>query len=387
MLIRRAIPQSDFVFSSEDFNAGELVTHAQSCTWLLGWSDLGSALLTKVDPHSALAATVLGVTPEEFAKHKKERKFKDARQASKPFNFGRPAGMGAAKIVGTQRKQGPDTPCPNGPSMIEDGGKLVPGYKGLRFCILMDGAERCGVQKTTVWGKREQRIAPTCVRCLECADRLNQFWLKQWSENQPYFDLISSIVEEGQTIHPEALERWPWLKDFFQPWQQLAPGEIMQHVTGRIRRASGAESPFCTLANGFFQAFLADIAKEAHRYCTMECYDRTFRVPEFLFENSLKSEFAGGESPLYGSRIPAFAHDELIGEHPRSVGHEAATRISEVMRDVMRWRCPDLAPAAKAEPTLMNEWSKGAEKVVHRGRLVPWFQGHNEKTCSECQAA
>jgi hypothetical protein len=383
VLIYRAVPQSDFIFSSEDFRAGELVTHSQSCIWLVGYSDLGRALLSfgpdgkPVDAHGALAATVLGISYEEFLKQAKDpatkKRCKDARQASKPPNFGFPGGMGPVKLVLQQREQGPDTPCPNGPSTIKDGDKDVPGYKGLRFCILMDGAPHCGVRANGEPGKtneyNDKPIPPTCIHCIECAVRLKAIWKRQWSESGPYFDYVNECCKKGMLITPHALERWPWLKEWYKPWQQLAPGEIMQHVTGRIR--GGLADDYCAACNGFFQGLLADIAKEAHRQCVRECYDRTYRVPAFLHENSLQSEFAGGESPLFGSRIPVFQHDELIGEHPRSVASEGALRISEVMRDKLRYRCPDLADAAAAEPTLMEKWFKGAEITWQHGLLLP----------------
>ena len=402
MKIRRAIANSCSVLSSQDFRAGELITHAQSCLWLVGKSELAKVLLTKdstgkyMDPHSDLAAFVLGVPYEEFIKRKKEKRFSDMRQASKPENFGKPGGMGDPKLVQQQRKQGPDTPCDNGPVLVKNAdGDLVPGYKGLRFCILMDGAERCGVHpdgrpnRVTQWGKRDYRFAPTCAHCLDCASRLGAFWKKRWTEADPYFNLISDIVKNGMVISEESLERWPHLKDWFTPWQRLEPATIMQHVSGRLRRAGSDDeekSPFCTLANGFFQGLLADIAKHAHRIITRECYVRTI-VPDMLFPNSKRSQFAGMESPLFGSRIPVFQHDEVIGEHPASIAHEAATRIAEIMRDVMRWYCPDLAEAAEAEETLMLKWLKGAEKVVHGGRIVPWEPDHNPKKCEQCRAA
>lgn len=402
MLILRPIPHSDFVLSSEDFRAGELVTHAQSCLWLVKKSELARVLLTRdstgsfMDPHSDLAAFVLGIPYEEFiARRKAEKRLANMRQASKPDNFGRPGGAGDSTIALQQRKQGPDTPCENGPVMIKnDDGDLVPGYKGLRFCILMDGADRCGEHpdgtpnRVRQWGRSDKRFAPTCAHCLDCVTRLGAFGKKKWIERQPYFDLISNIVKKGMVITEEDLERWPHLKDWYRPWQQLEPATIMQHVSGRLRRASSGDedSPFCTLANGFFQGLLADIAKHAHRIISRECYDGSIRVPEMLFPNSIRSVYAGMQSPLYGSHNPVFQHDEVIVEHPRSIAHEAAMRISEIMRDVMRWYCPDLADAAEAEPTLMEKWFKGAEKVVHNDRLVPWTPEHKPKKCGECKA-
>lgn len=359
-----------FIFSSEDFKSGELYTHGQSCIWICGHSDLANALLKDIDPHSALAATVLGVSYEEFIKRKKEPAFKNARQAAKPFTFGKPGGMGSSKLVLQQRKQGPDTPCAGGPAMIDDGsGNKVPGYKGLRFCILMDGAAACGIERVTKWGKRGQDIPPTCRHCLECADRLGNKWLTQWSENEKYFSYINDCVEHGQLITESHLELWPHLRDWFAPNVRLAPGEVMQHVSGRVR--GGVD--FCSAANGFFQGLLSDISKAALRRVAHECWDRTVRVPAFAHPNSRASAYAGGPSPLFGSYFIGFFHDELFLEHPESVAHDGATRVSEIMAEEMAWYCPDVAATCGAEPTLMRMWNKAAEKIVDsNGRLIPW---------------
>lgn len=378
-----------FVLASVDYDSGELVTHAQSCIWLVGYSRLAEALKKKLKPHNALGATMIGLTYEEFDKRMKgedlvQKLFcKNARQAAKPPNFGYPGGMGAVKLVLQQRKQGPDTPHPSGPQMIEDdAGNPVRGYKGLRFCLLMDNAEACGIRKLREWKGR--RIPPTCAACIQCAVRLKEIWLKQWPENKKYFDIVQDCVQNGMYIDGDALRRWPHLAEVFRPNSRLAPGEIMQHVSGRIRQVatSDTESPFCSAANGFFQGLLGDLAKSAVRRISRECYDRSYRVPDFAHENSRKSRYGGGQSPLYGSHLIVFQHDEIIPELIEDQAHDAAMRLSEVMIEEMMWYCPDLAPAAKAPPALMRKWYKGAEpKYAISGKdepanendkLVPW---------------
>jgi hypothetical protein len=375
----------DYVLSSEDFRAGELVTGAQSSKWLVGFSDLGDVLLGSdkdglpLDPHSQLAARVLGLPYEDFARNRKKKRFSDVRGASKPFMFGKPGGMGDATIVVTQRRQGPDTPHPTGPILIEDDqGEMVPGYKGLRFCLLMGGEDPCGSTKVFEWHDRP--CPPACLACLERAGELGQHWRSTFREYPPYFRVISSCVENGQVITREMLARWPHLDQYFTAEQRLAPGEIMQHVTGRIRGGL----TFCDAANGFFQGLLADIAKDAYWRVTKECYDRTLRVPDMMHPNSLRSKYAGAPSPLFRSRSIGFFHDELLNEHPRAVASDAAQRVSEIMRDVMRWYCPDYADAAEAEPTLMEAWDKRATKIVHNGVVQVWTPDHDPKACTAC---
>lgn len=374
-----------WVFSSEDYEAGELVTHAQSCLWICGESKLAEALIGGLKVHNLLGASMIGMAYEEFQKRVKEQTCKDARQAAKPGNFGFPGGMGPVKMVLQQRKQGPDTPHPSGPHMVKDeDGRLVPGYKGLRFCLLMDGAPRCGEVMVHSWppkstsgrGREPQPIAPTCERCIKCAMRLKETWIKQWPENEEYFRYINDCCENGQLITDMHLEMWPHLAPFFVPNKRLGPGEIMQHVSGRIR--GGVD--YCSAANGFFQGLLADLAKSALRRISRECYDHTVRIDQ-AHENSRRSAYHGGRSPLFGHRPIVFAHDEIILEHPESEAHDGAMRVSEVMVEEMMYYCPDLVAACAAEPTLMRQWFKGASPVWNIGgnkragaddRLIPW---------------
>ncbi len=365
------VARDGYGYSSEDFKAGETFTHAQSCMWLLGYSDLGVALLNDIDPHGAIAATTLGVSYAEWYKRRKEPLFKAARQAAKPFTFGKPTGMGSVRLVLSNRAQGPDTPAEGGPCWIDDGtwtGKKVRGYKGLRFCVLMNGSPTCGDIKVTSWGRRE-KIPPTCKACLECADHLGKVWLKQWRENQPYYDLNEGIVDEGMMITEESLERWPWLKETYYAGQQTAPGQVMSHWSGRLR--GGMD--FTTTCNGWFQVLLAEITKLAYRLVARECFDSTIKVPKQLFYNSIPSPYAGMQSPLYGSRPIAPFHDELFMEHPLAMIHDGATRTSDIARDVFRYICPDMAEKCGADPTIMSRWYKGAEEIRdENGRLVMW---------------
>lgn len=344
------------VLSSTDYDSGELITHAQSCKWLVGYSDLMDALLKEVKPHNALASTILGWNYEEFNRRykAKEQKAVDTRQACKPANFGFPGRMGAVKLVQQQRKQGPDTPHPSGPAEIElDDGTKVRGYKGLRFCLLMDpNAVACGETKVTEWHDRP--IAPTCKACIIAATGLREGWLKQWSENAAYFKLIKQLDEAG--------------------------GLIEQHVSKRLRTPSPKEGGIGNaIANGFFQGLLADAAKAAMREISYECY-----CPVVCGDG----RFKGQVSPLYTSntRMILFAHDEVICEHDEALAHEAATRVGEIMVRTLQQYCPDLAPAVRADPALMRKWFKSAVQVVHDDRLVPWEPSHKESKCAECKA-
>lgn len=156
------------------------------------------------------------------------------------------------------------------------------------------------------------------------ARSLKAEWMRAWPEVKDYFDIIGKTVGEGTAT-------------------------IVQLYSNRIRGGVG----FTDAANTFFQGLAADGAKAALWKIVRECYDERL------------------SSPLLGSRVVAFMHDEFLAEHPIERAHDAATRLAEVAIDVMREWTPNVA--IKAEPALMERWHKAAEtKRDERGRLVVW---------------
>lgn len=163
--------------------------------------------------------------------------------------------------------------------------------------------------------------APTCVACLEYAEELRKDYLAMW---------------------PEVPRYWRWVQA-----QLAANDEVVQYVSERIR---GGLRP-AQAANTLFQGLAADGAKRAVVALTKEMY-------------------LDDSSPLFGSRLVVFSHDETILEVPEDRAHEAAHRQAEVMVASMREVVPDVL--VKAEPALMKHWSKEATAVYEKGRLVPW---------------
>ena len=192
--------------------------------------------------------------------------------------------------------------------------------EGLRVCQLTRRAERCGRQKVTEWRGRE--YTPTCLDCIQASRWIRTEYLNMWNM-QPYFNKVQFLLDSGD-------------------------GEITQLVSERVR--GGCSAP--QAANTFFQGLAADGAKRALRLITRESYcDRN--------------------SPLFGSRLLAFAHDETLMEHHEEVAHEAAHRQSELMIKGMK----EVVKRGHvvAEPALMRFWSKKAEaKYNEKGRLIPW---------------
>lgn len=150
---------------------------------------------------------------------------------------------------------------------------------------------------------------------------LKATWLAQWKP-QKYFAHVKKIVDDY--------------------------GWVSQLRSGRVRGDAG----FTDTANTFFSGLAADMSKDALTRVTLEMYCEP-------------------TSPLFGSRVVAFIHDEILAEVPIDRAHGAAMRIGELMVEAGHTWCPDVK--SKAEPALMLRWYKGAEAVFDaRGMLQPW---------------
>lgn len=194
--------------------------------------------------------------------------------------------------------------------------------EGLRVCRVMgkeDPLAPCGTEMVTSWKDRE--TSPVCRQCVEAAEELRRFYLGTWTEMRGYFAYVTNHLETS--------------------------AEVTQFLSGRVR--GGCR--FTQMCNTLFQGLAADGAKKALWDITRECYLDT-------------------ASPLFGSRVMIFAHDELILEMPEEKAHEAALRQVEVMVAAMKEYVPDVR--VSAEPALMRRWFKDAAPVYVEGRLVPW---------------
>lgn len=158
---------------------------------------------------------------------------------------------------------------------------------------------------------------------------------------------------EAVDLRNSWLARFPEMRDYFKHVGAQCRGGTYTHRhprTGFVRGAVG----YTDGCNHAFQHLTAAGAKEALYRVTREAYtDRS--------------------SALWGTYPVMFVHDEIIAEVPEDRAHEAAHRIAEVMVATMNEYTPDVP--ARAEPSLMRRWYKGAEPVYVDGRLVPWEPG------------
>lgn len=153
------------------------------------------------------------------------------------------------------------------------------------------------------------------------AKNLKNDWLRLFPEMRLYFDRIGAEARFGGTSkHP---------------------------ITGFLR--GGLE--YCSLANHYFQHLASYGAKVALYAVQRACW-------------------AQPESPLYGSRLVAFIHDELLLEVPENRVHDAAQELSAMMISEFLVACPDVP--VKVESLAMLRWTKDAKPKYENGVLVPW---------------
>ena len=179
---------------------------------------------------------------------------------------------------------------------------------GNKVCNWTHPEHKCGTNKVRTWRGRELE-GPLCELCVTESSVLKDAYLRQWPEMRLYWNKVQSLLEGDR---------------------------LEQLVSCRTR--GGLSAP--AAANTLFQGLAADGAKAALVNLTREMYlDKA--------------------SPLFGSRLMLFAHDETIIEIPEEKADAAARRQAEVMIAAMRRYTPDVKIIA--EPALMRRWDKSAE--------------------------
>lgn len=194
---------------------------------------------------------------------------------------------------------------------------------GFSVCEWLHRDGACGSQKVSNWHGRDWQGGQLCLRCIEVSAQIKKAYLTTWTEVPKYWNWIKGKLEFGDIIE--------------------------QFVSRRLR--GGVTEP--QAANSYFQGLAADGAKRALVKLTQEMYLDT-------------------KSPLYGSRLCVFAHDETIIDVPEWADvHDAGFRQRDIMVEEMQKVCPDVKISAL--PAAMKYWYKEADTVYNdAGRLVPW---------------
>ena len=296
---------------SVDYNALEFATLGQVALWVVGFSKIAESINAGKDAHSILGSRMTSISYDEF-----RAGLKDPIRGAffGDIRFGSKAGnFGFGGLMGA-------------PKFVLTQRRARIGGHG-SMCRIMGREEHpCGSVKITTWKKRP--CPPVCDQCTEVSAELKAGWLETWPEMPDYFDWITTIpgVQDNQGV-------------------LISPG------TGFVRGGLNASAA----ANHCFQHLAAMGAKHALWNVSRECY-------------------TDKRSALYGSRPIIFAHDEILALVPESQQHDAAFRLSAIMKDPelgMKKFVPDVA--INCEPALMKRWYKAAETVFDsNGKLIPW---------------
>lgn len=157
--------------------------------------------------------------------------------------------------------------------------------------------------------------------------------------------------QESAVLKRKWLQAWPEMSDYFDhvaSQKDDSGGHFVRHLRSARLRSRCSYTAAC---NSYFQGLAADAAKEALWRVSKACHVEP-------------------DSPLFGSHLVAFIHDELIIEAPLDRVDEAARELSRLMEEAFETWCPDVPTSVDA--VAMLRWSKDAERVERDGRLVPW---------------
>ena len=178
-------------------------------------------------------------------------------------------------------------------------------------------------------------------------------WKKVYTEMQDYFDQRKRTkLQDHEHIPTDA----PWDSGPFRP--------VFRYPrSNRFRFCDG----FTNGCNSPFQGMASDGAKNALI---------------LVFEECMFSKL----SPLFGSRIVCFIHDEIIieipvndldAEHYTQQGKDAVDRLSQLMKQGMEIMTPDIQ--AVCETTLSYRWDKEAHSPTKGDRQQVYVSKVDQK--------
>lgn len=185
-------------------------------------------------------------------------------------------------------------------------------------------------------------FSPNRDEAVKKATRLREIWFETFPENRYYFEIVGKMIDR---------------KKGYGTVQQL----MSRRIRGQVR--------FTAAANGFFQGRVADAMKDILWRLGMECYTGRETAPD--------GTLTGGYSPLLGSRLSMFLHDEPILEHPEADAHIRAERQRQIVVETLMQWMPNIPCSSTA--VLMRRWQKGAEALFACG-----CGKYNGKAACEC---
>jgi hypothetical protein len=350
------LPSPGHVFLAADYSTIELVTLAQSCEAQFGLeSGMAAAIRDGRDLHRLLAARVTGKRPEDVTK--------DERDKAKPINFGKPGGMGEARLKSYAKA--------SYNQVLSD--DEVKSLADAWFAEFPEMREFLRDEREAVWGRTAEALGLTAEDHARLTGDRRFLWhatpasarmpnkflgamaLKaaadprpaRWRDGQPYpesdlayfwakLDAVKEQLHKTVRVSVAKREACYPLKRAVRSFCDRAG---VFTLTGRLRAKTG----YCQRHNTVFQGLAADGAKLA--------LWKLWRA---------------------GLRVVNFVHDEFIVEvREDSDLTAAAAQVEALMVAGMREVVPDLP--VKVECAAMQRWSKKAKpKFDAEERLVVW---------------
>lgn len=334
-------PAGPLVFASADYDGLELRCVGQACLILVGESRLAQVLNQGDDPHLVMAASMLGMSyPAAVAKHEQEKAERSARFAELILR-------GVAKEIASVQT-GKDVPAPADDA--RQAGKVANfGFWG-----------GLGPEKLVLFARKTYKVLLSVdgESAHPSAKALKRIWLDTYPEARKYLAMVGRMVEGG--------------------------GATFRHLfTGRVQ--GGAS--YTETANAFFQGLGAAATGNALFLISEACYTPApCRGCDGAANGCGWCRPVGtpGVSPMYGTRLVNYVHDDNIIETPQYKGHEVSHELVRIMVEGAAPFLPDVPATAK--PQLSRFWSKDAKQVwipdpqslildkdTGKGkRLVPW---------------
>jgi DNA polymerase I-like protein with 3'-5' exonuclease and polymerase domains len=340
--VRRClVPAGGHLLLDADYSTIEMATLAQSVLRQFGGrSRMAEAINAGRDLHRLVAARVTG-KPEAAVT-------KEDRSRAKPINFGKPGGMGAARLREYAR-------AGYGISLTEG---EVAGLEAAWFALFpelrafLDGeqdaawelADRLDLTPAAYAGALGRRVHPD-EDARAPAAWLGGMGLKvlrhpepRKAGGEPYtpgqldflWERLQGLGEELGPGHRQALADRQAGEGLFRAVRELLGRRAVFTLTGRLRAGAG----YCARHNTVFQGLAADGAKVA--------LWRLWRA---------------------GYRLVNFIHDQVLVEVPEDADLAAvAADVERMMVDSMREVVPDVA--VKVDWAYRRRWSKRDEDTV-----------------------
>jgi DNA adenine methylase len=340
------VPSPGHLFLAVDYSFIELVTFAATAYQWYGYSALGDVIKCGADPHQHTAAMMLGIPLEEFQSWKisKRDEYDAARQASKACNFGVPGSLGAERLAAIAKHS-----------------------YGLNISVEEAKTKRQSL--LDIYPELKEYLREDVPSILARNLRTSPDKVSQALQLFPNGDLphISTIRKTLSTSAPKRKDG-----GLMSSWLQRSIFNAISRVNRNpdFQEALQAHKPSEHLASGICRSNVATITGRIRGGVR---YSQARNTP---FQG-LAIDGAGlaiFELIRQGFRVVAFIHDEVLVEVPDEGGHVSVSvveRVEQILKDQMTSVLAGDLPI-KCEPALSTCWSKRAELLKERDKVLPW---------------